>query len=269
MLSKMFRYSNIISAKHILFGLLVVFLFSVSCTPPRKLRLLQDKTEMGDTISVQVPTYRLKPGDILHIHVDIANPDAKEIYNKDFHSFYVQHTDLGDPTMYVWGYYIDPMGFTEMPELGKVRLGGLTVQEARDQIQEKVDEHLIGASVSVRLINFSVTVMGEVAKQGNYKIFIDNPSILDVIGLAGGFTDYGNRNVRIIRRIDGTHYMGSIDLTDRQAFLSEFYYLQPNDIIYVDQLSVKTFRSENTRTMLSAISVASSIIWLLYAVLGN
>ncbi len=258
-----------VSSRPVLIGFLVLFMFSLSCTPPRKLRLLQDTMELGDTISVQVPTYQLKPGDILHIHIDVANPDAKKTYNKEFHSFYVQYTDLGDPTMYVWGYYIDPMGYTEMPELGKVRLGGLSVQEARDAIQEKVDEHLIGASVSVRLINFSVTVIGEVAKQGNYKIFIDNPSILDVIGLAGGFTDYGNRNVRIVRRIDGTHYIGSIDLTDRKAFLSEFYYLQPNDIIYVDQLNVKTFRSENTRTMLSAISVASSVFWLLYFVLGN
>ncbi len=255
--------------------MLVVFLCAIallltfSCIPQRKLRLLQDQTELGDTITITIPVYRLKPGDILHIHIDIPDPEAKKTYNKDFHSFYVQHTDLGNPTMYVWGYAIDSDGNVDMPEIGKVRVGGLTVDEARIVIKEKVDEHLIGASVSLRLINFSVTILGEIGKQGNYKIFIENPTIMDVIGLAGGFTDYGKRHVTVVRRIDGTHYIGEIDLTDRNAFLSEFYYLQPNDLIYVDQFAAKRLRSEHTRTIISGISVASSVFWLLYLILGN
>lgn len=247
----------------------MLLIFTTSCTPQRRLRLLQDRTELGDSITVNIPVYHLKPGDILHIHVDVPDPEAKKIYNKDFHSFYVQYTDLGDPTMYVWGYAIDSYGNVEMPEIGKIRVGGLSVNDARTRIQERVDEHLISASVSLRLINFSVTVLGEVGKQGNYKIFIDNPTIMDVIGLAGGFTDYGNRNVTIVRQVEGTKYIGQIDLTDRNAFLSDFYYLQPNDLIYVDQLRAKSFRSDNTRTMLSAISVASSIFWLIYLITIN
>ena len=211
-----------------------------ACTPQSRLVYLQDKEESGSSLTAFVGEYLIKPTDILHIRVITSDPAAHVLFNMD-DSRGTRSTSggSGDLSMYVYGYSVDYQGVIQMPEIGEVAVAGLTIENIQQVIQEKVDENLIGATVSVKLANFSVTVLGEVKRPGNYYIYDNEFTIMDALGLAGDLTDYGNRNVSIVRRnFDGSTF-GTIDITNREAVSSEYYFMQPGDLIYVEPLPAK------------------------------
>lgn len=214
-----------------------------ACTPQSRLVYMQDTQELGDNIPTRMETYRLKPGDILHVRIISPDPEAYDVFNLDRVQRYTttRAADIGDPNMFIYGHTISEEGVINLPVIGKIDVEGKTLDEAHDEIQERAKEYLVDATVSVKIVNFSVTVLGEVRRPGSFYVYDHDFTIMDAIGLAGDLTDYGNRNILVARHTDDGLIFDRINITDRAAVSSELYYLHPNDVVYVEPLIAKRF----------------------------
>ncbi len=213
-------------------------LLSSSCTPHRQIVYFQDKHELGDTVEYSLPDYRVKPGDILHIRVMTLEEESYRMFNsEDFtRAAYGDRTNI---SVYINGYTVNELGYIKMPVVGDVNVEGMTISGITEHVQEKVDKYLVDATVVVKLVNFNITVLGEVRRPGNYYIYDNQLTVVDALGLAGDMTDFGRRNVNIIRHTPEGAKFASLDMTDRRSFSSEFFYLQSNDIVYVEPTIAK------------------------------
>ncbi len=223
--------------------LIIALLLFAACTPQSRLVYMQDKQEVGIEVPTRMETYRLKPGDILHVRVMTPDPDANDVFNLTAAAG--QRISgggaVGDPHMFLYGHTITEQGNISIPVIGSINVGGKTLEEAHDRILERAEEYIIDATVSVKIVNFSVTVLGEVRSPGSFYIYDHDFTIMDAIGLAGDLTDYGNRDILVVRHTDNGLSFNRINITDRTAVSSEFYYLQPNDLVYVEPLTAKRF----------------------------
>lgn len=222
--------------------ILVSVLFS-SCIPQKRLIYLQDKQRLGDELPAGEKIYTLKPGDILYVRVMTTNPEISALFNiEEGRGTYRTTTSaVGDPSMFIYGYNINPQGNIQLPVIGSIRVAGFTLEEVHDLIQKRTEQYLVDATVAVRLVNFKVTVLGEVNRPGTYNIYDEEFTVMDAIGVAGDMTDYGNREVHIIRKTDEGRQFIRLDISDRNAAITNFYYLQPNDVVYVEPMRAKRF----------------------------
>jgi polysaccharide biosynthesis/export protein len=240
----MFTNAKIIEVKtrSLFIGVFVIFVLFSSCTPQRRLTYIQDRQRTGDELSIHKEEYRLKPGDILHVRIMSSDPSSSEIFNfEDIRRAVTRTASVGDPGMFLYGYTIDHSGEIQMPIVGGINLAGLNIREAHEKIQVMVRDYIIDATVSVKVVNFSVTVLGEVRSPGSFYIYDHDFTVMGALGLAGDLTDYANRNIHLVRRSENGLKFHRLDITDRLAFNSELYYLQPNDLIYVEPLLAKRF----------------------------
>jgi len=214
------------------------FLFLAACAPHREMVYLQDKTNAGDQMEVNPVDYRIKPGDILHIRVMTLDKESREMYNADDARLTTGGTG-SNANFYIYGYSVDSQGFVHLPVVGAVPVSEKSLEEAQLAIQEKVDLDLVGATVNVKMVNFSVTVLGEVKSPGTYYVYDNKFTILDALGMAGDLTEYGNRNVNLVRKTENGLDFHTVDITSRAMVSSEFYYLQPGDLVYVEPQKVK------------------------------
>ena len=165
-------------------------------------------------------------------------------------------------------YLVDGSGLINMPLVGKVPVVGLTTQEVRDTLEERLGKFLKRPIVNVRLSNFRFSVLGEVNKAGSNSVSYEQVNILEALGQAGDLTKYGNReNVLVIRQSNGQRTYGHVNLHDRNLFQSPFFYLQQNDIIYVEPLKAKVGDTADATTKylqwaLPVVSVITLIVSL-------
>jgi polysaccharide biosynthesis/export protein len=142
-------------------------------------------------------------------------------------------SDISEPI----GYRVDSKGNVDLPVLGQVYVKGLTIEEIRDLVHKKVTEtgYIKEHSVQVRFLTFRVTILGEVNRPGVYTISNTKITILEAVGLAGDLSIFSERdNLLVIREKDGNRTYGRVDFKTKAVFDSPYYYLQPNDIIYVE-----------------------------------
>ena len=138
-------------------------------------------------------------------------------------------------------YWVDLAGDIEFPVLGKIHLGGLSIEQARDTFKQKLAPYLTQPIVNIRWLNFKFTVLGEVARPATFTLAERSVTVLEAVGLAGDLTNYGNRkNILVIREQDGQRSFGRLDLQDRNVFASPYYYLKQNDVVYVEPRKQKT-----------------------------
>ena len=244
----------------LLWLLLAIIAFG-ACTPQRQLIYLQDKQALGDELDVKFPIYRIKPNDILHVRVITADGEGGDLFESDV----TRRTTggaggFGQSGMFLYGYTVNEDGFVHLPLVGPVQVAGLTYDEARERIQQLVDEYLVGATVSLRHVNFSVTMLGEVRSAGNYYVYEHEFTIMNAIAMAGDLTPYGNRNVHIIRRDAEGVTFHRLDITDRKAVNSELYFLQPNDIVYVEPLLPERLRFATQPFSLVATVISTGLL---------
>lgn len=185
---------------------------------------------------VGIPEIRIQPDDILSITVHLQfelSPDDKTPFPGQTGS----NTSNNNA---VEGYLVDKSGYITFPILGKVKLGGLSTTEAKATLAEGLQQYYKDPIVNVRFVNFKFTVFGEVAGPGTYTLAEEQVTILEALGTAGDLSTYANRaNILIIREQNGKREYGHIDLHSRQLFLSPYFYLRPNDVIYVEPLKEK------------------------------
>lgn len=191
-------------------------------------QLLEAKDSLQS--AVNVPVFRLQPGTEISITVSSLNKEADLVFNP------VLAVRSGrEEVTQIPGYVLDTEGQIDFPMLGKVKLMNMTTQEASETIKEPLRKHLSDPFVTVRVLNFQVSVLGEVNKPSVLNIHRSRLTVPEAISMAGDLTIYGKReSVMIIREVDGKREFGRIDLHDRSLFSSPYYYLKPNDVIYIE-----------------------------------
>jgi len=208
-----------------------------SCTPQKRLRYLQDKGSTSDTgKSVnQSFEYKIKPQDILFVRVISIDEKTNNFMNSETsNNFYEQNSYLNNFT-------VSDSGYVDIPLVGNVFVKDLTLFQIKEKVQSKVDLYLKGATVIVKLLNFKVTVLGEVNHPGTFRVYENKVNVLEAIGLAGDLTTYGNRQKIMIIRQNENNKVLFVDITDRKIIYSSQFYLLPNDIIYVDAMKAKSY----------------------------
>lgn len=216
-------------------GLLILSILATSCVNTRKATYFNDvgDQEFKDQMENLEPV--LQANDILSISVSSLNPEAAEIFNVA-NLTATQSSSSEGKTTQASGYLIDQEDFIRFPFLGKIKAGGMTKKELREEITQELTDRklLLEPIVDVRYLNYKVSVLGEVQNPSVLTIPSEKVSLLEALGLAGDLTIYAQRdNVLLIREKDGVKETHRINLTTDEIFTSPYYYLQSGDVVYV------------------------------------
>lgn len=259
---------NLIMTKNI-FCILVICVLFTSCIPVKDLTYLQDKNtsiEQSNVAVVQSKPYRLQANDILKINIKAIDPKLVSIFNTTENPI---DAVKSESSLYFDGFTVDDHGNIRMPLLGEINVIGYTLEEVRIKIEKQLLEEYFksGANifVTVKLAGFRYTINGEVASTGTKTLFQDHVNIMEAIANSGDITTVGNRkSVTVIRQTPTGVQMNDIDLTDKNVMKSPYYYLQPNDYIYVKPLKQKTWGTGQTGiqsigTIITLLSLATTV----------
>ena len=238
-----------------------------SCGKHKYLQVSKDSPRQNDTLYLKsLEEYKLQPADILYVNVLTKEETFADLFNKS--SSQQQMTNVSASYLYLSGYPIDLEGCIELPVVGKISVAGLTVPEVEQLVHQKVTEIAYESQVIVRLVSFRISIVGEVKLPGEYTVYRDQATILQALSLAGDMNYYGDRKkVMVYRTTKYGTIPYSIDLTDRNALSSPLFYLQPNDLVYIQPLPRTIFRV-NVSDMVTYLSAISSSLALVIAILS-
>lgn len=242
----------------------LVALILSSCISQSKVKLLQEqagiKAQGNDYTNNKSTTYKLQAGDHLYIEVFSVDPKTSKFFQTDF-------PDLMNPTyLYLKSYSVDEFGFISFSFMDKLYVKDLTVAEVRDLIQKSLNEYFKESTVVVKLVNFEVSVIGEVNSPGSFTIYRDQINLFQAVGLAGGLKEFGNpKKVKLIRQSQTGSHMIVLNLADDKILESPYFYLQPNDIVYIEPLNAKTwayvrFPYETLLVLISTVLVGYNLL---------
>lgn len=241
----------------------IMILSLVGCVSKKDIVYLQYDTVDKSKISNDYQL-KFKPDDMLQIIVSSDNLESVLPFNLPVVTFQnLSNSALGQPQLQA--YLVDKNGYIEFPVLGKLKVGGLTRVEVIELLKNKLDPtYLKDPIINILISNFKITVQGDVARPGTFSIPNERLSIFDAIGLAGDLNISGNReNVLVIREEKGTKNEYRVNLMSKKTLTSPVYYLQQNDIVYVEPNYAKAQDAAYTRSMGLFISLASVLISLL------
>lgn len=247
-----------------LFFLLASLLLG-GCVAQRQLPYLQGAS-YSSTKPVEVANarvvYYLQTNDVLSIRVQSAQAEFNELFNISD----ARTMGASDPsTLYLQGYSVNAEGFINLPTVGPVKVLGLTVDQVQSLVQQRVASYATGANVLVKLISFKVTVLGEVRSPGRYFIYNGQANVLEALGLAGDLTEFGNRqNVKLVRQTAKGSEVVLLDLTDESLLRSPYYYLLPNDALYVEPLKARTSRANANNLGIVFAGLSALVLLLSY-----
>lgn len=253
-----------------IFMLLAVVLLA-SCTSYKSVPYLQNSDEINpDYATLQPYDARIMPKDLLTITVNTTDPQAAAPFNLTTQTPYnvaQNNTVTAQPALQQ--YLVDNSGNINFPVLGSLHLGGLTKNQAEALITERLGAYLKETPVvTVRMVNYKISVMGEVAHPGTFTVNNEKINVLEALAMAGDLTIYGIRdNVKLIREDEqGRRSIYTLNLNDANLVLSPYYYMQQNDILYVTPNKAKAKNSDignSTTLWVSATSIMVSIASLI------
>ena len=258
--------------KHLMIGVCVLLCYS--CASYQKIPYLQNIEAVNDTQEI-LPMYdaHIRPKDLLTITVNTTDPEAAAPFNLT-----VQSTITSNQTQTVTQqaalqqYLVDNQGTIDFPVLGELQVSGLTIKEAENLIREKLQPFLKETPiVTVRMMNYKISVLGEVAKPGTFTISNEKVNVLEALAMAGDMTIWGIRdNVKLVREEEnGKREIILLNLNQADIVDSPYYYLQQNDILYVSPNKTKAKNSDtgqSTSLWVSATSILVSIASLLVTI---
>ena len=224
--------------------------------------------ESNSNVKVKPFELRYQANDLLSINVTALDMDAARPFNLFVSSPNILNNLSVTGQIRQQTYLIDEKGEINFPVLGKITIGGLSRDEATDFLETKLKDYLKDPVVTLRLTNFRISVLGEVKLPGNYTILNERVSILEALALAGDLNITGKRaNLLLIREEDGVLTKNYIDLTSNDLFNSQYFYLRPNDILYVEPNKAKVRSSTDalrfTSISLSVITTLTTILSIL------
>ena len=261
--------------KTLSFALLTVAVtFMTSCGSTKNIAYFQNSDQIDFEQSKFLYDARIMPKDVLTITVSTVNPDAAIPFNMTVPTTVNQsHSTYSQPVLQ--SYLVDNNGNIEFPILGTLSVGGLTKSACEKMIHDKIQPYLNANEnpvVTVRMSSYSISVIGEVNRPGSYQVSREKINVLEALAQAGDLTIYGVRDrVKLIREdATGKKTIYKLDLTDANIVNSPYYYLQQNDVVYVEPNNVKAQNSkvgQVTTLSFSATSILISLASLLYNIL--
>jgi len=246
---------------------LIAIMFA-SCNSYKKLTYLQNIGTPPDTLYTKTKLpYLLQPADILYVRIITLDEPTNRLFNP-LYGTGTNMTQMREGSMYLFGYEVDGSGNIELPILHKIHVSGLTVNEAKEKIQKLAEEYLNEAMTIVKLSTFKFSILGEVKSPGVKEFGAFQISLMEALALGGDITYNGNReNILILRASKDNNKAYRIDVTDKNLVNSEFYYIQPNDVIYVEPLKTTLFR-ERTADYLYYVTAFTSVITTLLLIIS-
>ncbi len=239
------------------FLLLALVILGVSCTSTKQLVYFNDLEKVKQASLMSSPQdnaeHKIENNEMLSIR--ITSPTTER-------SAYEMLNVTNDVKA---GYLVDNGGNIDIPLLGAIKAAGLTKSQLKEAILKQISDRriLIDPIVDIRFLNYEITVLGEVAKPSVLNVPSEKISLLKAIGMAGDITAYGKKeNVMIIRESEGKKVVTRVNLNSSTFLQSPYYYLQPNDVVYVETTSNRSSSVDKTRLILPAVLSAISILVL-------
>lgn len=244
------------------FLLLIVFPIFWNCGQSKKITYYQDIEKVENLSKVRFePT--IQPDDLLLLIVSSPDYEAALPFNLETNmvpSVLGQANQAGRQQQL---YLVDKDGMIDFPVLGLLKIGGKTRTEINELLKEKLAKYLKNPIVNMRIMNYKVTVQGEVNRPGSFTINSERITLPEALSLAGDLTIYGKRNnILIIREVDGKKLINRVDLTKAEFINSDFYYLKQNDYVYVEPNGAKANSSTFNQNIPVWISLSSVLISL-------
>lgn len=225
---KIFKQSTL---SHFFWLAFMVITFA-SCTTPLQEITYLNNIQTGTTYpgGPMPDVYKIRSSDLLYIHVIGDDPASVAFLNLMPATFSGYSSEMDLVT-----FIVDEVGDIVYPKFGRLHVAGKTVDQIREEIQIEVNKFMEDASVFVKLVNRTITVLGEVRSPGQHPMVKNQLSVFEAIGTAGDITDFGNRRaIKLIRETPAGKEVASIDLTDPDLISSPYYYVLPHDILYVE-----------------------------------
>jgi polysaccharide export outer membrane protein len=248
----------------------VLFTFLSSCVPTKDLIYLQDKGNTNDTATINEilkKPYRVQVNDLLYINIKTIDPQLTALFQQVENNM---QQIQNEQNIFFQGFNVDNHGFIRIPVLGELNVMGLTVDEIRSKIENKLLEEYfnkeVNLFVSVKIAGIRYTINGEVVLPGTKILYTERATILDAVANAGDITITGDRkNVMVMRQFPSGIEMHTIDLTDKNVINSPYFYLLPNDYILVNPLKQKSWGTGTTglQSLTTVISVLTLVATLL------
>ncbi|SHN08487.1 polysaccharide biosynthesis/export family protein [Flavobacterium xinjiangense] len=260
-------------SKSVVYLLLCISVLLSSCIPTQDLIYLQKKDNSSDEMSISVvesKPYRLQTNDVLSITIKAIDPKLVAIFSTTNQG----ETGKSETGLYFDGFTVDDHGNIRVPVLGELNVIGFTLEEIRLRIEKQLLAEYFNKEanifVTVKLAGFRYTINGEIGSTGTKTLFQEHVNVMEAIANAGDITITGDRKaVTIMRKTPTGVLMHDIDLTDINVMNSPYFYLQPNDYIYIKPLKQKTWGTgktgiESFSTITTLFSVATTIFFLLF-----
>lgn len=271
---------NMISHRRQIIALLMVLFLAASCGSVKDIAYFQNKVVNEPEKIDKHAGIVVQPKDMLSIVVTSRNPELVAMFNLPVVSYQAGSEVVNSGyNQRLMGYVVDNEGNIDFPQLGVLKVAGLTRWELSEMIKKKLirEGYLTDAVVVVEFLNFKVSVIGEVNSPGTYTIEGDKVTILQAISLARDLTIFGMReNVSVIRERDGERIIYEVNLCDVDMFKSPAYYLQQNDVVYIQPSEVKARQSTTddkglrmTSILVSSGSLVVSIATLITSIVLN
>lgn len=249
----------------ILFGISMMF---TSCIPKKKMVYLQTESTNTDTVfNYQQSFYKLQVNDIIDVKIVSLDEGVNKLFNisSSASSNAAQTANLGD-LYYVTGYSLDDSGRVSLPIIGDVKISNMTLEEAKNEIDKSVQKYFTKYYLVVKLGGIRFSAIGEFNRPGKYTMLQNQATIFEAVAVAGDLKMVASRgDVKIIRQYPNGTKVHAVSLLDRNLIQTPFYFIQPNDVIYVEPLKAKSWGvgvdgAQSTALILSLISSTLLII---------
>lgn len=243
---------------------LLVVILPTSCRQKKDIAYYQNIEQLQSEQSNSFES-KIQPDDLLMIVVSTPDPEAAAPFNLETIS---APTPIGQ-TMQAQRqqqlYLVDTNGFIQFPVLGEIKTAGQTKSEVIEVIKSKLKKYINDAIVNMRIVNFKVTVQGEVARPGSFTIASERLTLPEALSLAGDLTIYGKRdNIILVREVNNKKTFNRIDITKSDFINSPYYYLSQNDLIYVEPNKAKSRTAsgfnQNAPIWIAVASLVSSAV---------
>lgn len=252
----------------LLAGITTISLFS--CRSSKELIYMTDvaNNQLINALADTAIEYLIKPGDILYVSIKSMNAEVNALFNPEANmevTNSASHQKFTTPQgAYLYGFEVNEKGNLTLPMLGDIPVAGNVHSDIEKIVQKQADKFLIEAIVKVKLLNYKVTIIGEVKSPGVYYNYNNNFTVLEALAMANGNTDYANiKNVKVIRPQPNGQNAMVLDLSSGEAWLNKGFYLHPNDYVFVEPDKHKNFQLNSL-----AYSMVISSVSLLLAVIG-
>ena len=203
-----------------------------ACYSSKKVNYLQSEEDVL-VLPINPITYLVQANDILNIKVQSRDAEQSSFFN--ISSIENRNIQSNPASLFLSGYSVNQDGLINLPIVGEIKVSGLSIEQIRELIQSEINKYLLDAIILVKLTSFKISVLGDVQNPGTNYVYNNQATIFEALSAAGDANLSGKRtNIRLIRQIDAESHVIKLDLTDPKIIESPYYFLMPNDVIYVE-----------------------------------